>query len=96
MSNREYPMTKGSPVYDLEDRLIEFAVAIIKLTESLPRTRAGKHVGGQLLRSGTSPASNYGEAQGAESRSDFIHKMRLSLKELRETRVWLKIIEKTK
>ncbi len=89
-------MTKGSPVYDLEDRLIEFAVAIIKLTESLPRTRAGKHVGGQLLRSGTSPASNYGEAQGAESRSDFIHKMRLSLKELRETRVWLKIIEKTK
>ena len=61
-------MTKGSPVYDLENRLIEFAVAIIKLTESLPSTRAGKHIGGQLLRSGTCPASNYGEAQGAESR----------------------------
>jgi len=62
----------------------------------LPKTKVGKHVGWQLLRSGTSPAPNYGEAQGAESRSDFIHKMKICLKELRETRVWLKIIAKTK
>jgi four helix bundle protein len=81
--------------YDLEDRLIEFAVKIIELTESLPKTRVGKHIGGQLLKSGTSPAPNYGEAQGAESRPDFIHKMKVCLKELRETKVWLKIIKKT-
>ena len=80
-------MTKDYHDYDLEDRLIEFAVRIIALIESLPKTKVGKHVGGQLLRSGTSPAPNYGEAQGAESRSDFIHKMKICLKELRETRV---------
>ena len=78
--------------YDLEDRLIEFAVRIIQLAESLPSTRAGRHISGQILRSGTSPAPNYGEAQAAESRSDFIHKMKVCLKELRETKVWLKMI----
>jgi len=88
-------MTKDYHDYNLEDRLIEFAVRTIILIESLPKTKVGKHVGGQLLRSGTSPAPNYGEAQGAESRSDFIHKMKICLKELRETRVWLKIIGKT-
>ena len=81
--------------YDLEERLIDFAVRIIKLAEVLPNTYIGNHVKGQILRSGTSPASNYGEAQGAESRLDFIHKIKLSLKELKETRVWLKIIIKT-
>ena len=80
--------------FDLEDRLIDFAVRIIQLTESLPKTKAGRHITGQLIRSGTSPASNYGEAQGAESRSDFIHKMKVCLKELRETKVWLKMIVK--
>ena len=80
--------------YDLEDRLIEFAVKIIELAESLPNTRAGRHISGQILRSGTSPAPNYGEAQAAESRSDFIHKMKVCLKELRETKVWLKMIVK--
>jgi four helix bundle protein len=89
-------MTKGYHDYDLEDRLIDFAVRIIALIESLPKTKVGKHVGRQLLRSGTSPAPNYGEAQGAESRPDFIHKMKICLKELRETRVWLKIIGKAK
>jgi len=88
-------MTKDYHEYDIEDRLIDFAVRIIALIESLPKNKVGKHVGGQLLRSGTSPAPNYGEAQGAESRSDFIHKMKICLKELRETRVWLKIIGKT-
>lgn len=80
--------------YDLEDRLIEFAVLVYKIAERLPATRVGNHVGGQLIRCGTSPAPNYGEAQGAESRKDFIHKMRVCLKELRETRVWLKFIKK--
>jgi len=80
--------------YDLEDRLIEFAVKIVQLAESLPNTRAGRHISGQILRSGTSPAPNYGEAQAAESRSDFIHKMKVCLKELRETKVWLKMIVK--
>ena len=81
-------------MFDLEDRLIDFAVRIIRLTKSLPKTKVGSYVMGQLIRSGTSPAPNYGEAQGAESRSDFIHKMKIALKELRETRVWLLIISR--
>jgi len=80
--------------YDLEERFIDFAVLIIDLVEALPDRRAATHVGGQLLRSGTSPAPNYGEAQGAESRRDFVHKMKVVLKELKESRVWLKIIRK--
>ena len=78
--------------YDLEERLIDFAVRIIRMAESLPKTKVGNHVSGQLVRCGTSPAPNYGEAQGAESRADFIHKMKVCLKELRETRVRLLII----
>ena len=78
--------------YDLEGRLIDFAVRIIRTAESLPKTKIGQHITGQLIRSGTSPAPNYGEAQSAESRADFIHKMKLSLKELRETKVWLQMI----
>ena len=69
----------------LEERLISFAVRIIKLSGCLPRTAAGKHIAGQILRSGTSPAPNYGEARGAESRADFVHKIRVVLKELNET-----------
>ena len=80
--------------YDLQDRLVEFAVRIIKLSEALPDTRSGRHVSSQILRSGTSPAPNYAEGQSAESSSDFIHKLKISLKELRETEVWLKIIGK--
>ena len=85
---------KEEKKYDLEDRLIDFAVRIIRLAQSLPKTEVGKHISGQILRSGTSPAPNYGEAQGAESQADFIHKMRICLKELRETNVWLRIIER--
>ncbi|MFC1898139.1 four helix bundle protein [Candidatus Cloacimonadota bacterium] len=81
--------------FDLQDRFIDFAVRIIHLSEKLPNTKAGKHISYQLLRSGTSPASNYGEAQSAESRADFIHKLKIALKELRETEVWLKIIVRT-
>ena len=78
--------------YDLEKRLIDFAVRVIGVVESLPNTRAGNHIASQLIRSGTSPAPNYGEAQSAESRNDFIHKIKIVLKELRETKVWLEII----
>jgi four helix bundle protein len=74
--------------------LIDFAVGIIKLAESLPKTRTGNHIAGQILRSGTSPAPNYGEAHSAELNQDFIHKMKVCLKELRETRVLLIMITK--
>ena len=84
-----------SRTYDLEDRLINFAVNIIKLTETLTPTKAGNHLAGQILRSGTSPALNYGEAQSAESNKDFLHKMKVVLKELRETLVCLKILFKS-
>ncbi len=80
--------------YDLQKRLIEFAVRVLDVVESLPNSRAGNHVAGQLIRSGTSPAPNYGEAQSAESPKDFIHKMKVALKELRETLVWLLIIQR--
>ncbi len=73
--------------FDLQERLIGFAVRVINVVEALPGDRIGNHIGGQLLRSGTSPAANYGEAQSAESRRDFLHKMKVALKELRETHV---------
>ncbi len=79
--------------FDLEDRLIEFSALIIDIVETLPITRVGNHIAGQLLRSGTAAAPDYGEAQGAESRRDFIHKLKIGLKELRETRVWLKLLK---
>ena len=78
--------------FDLEERFIDYAVRIINVTEKLPGTKAGTHISSQLVRSGTSPAPNYGEAQSAESVNDFIHKIKVSLKELRESKVWLKII----
>ena len=81
--------------YDLQERLIQFAVLIIKITDSLFDTRAGNHIGGQLVRSGTHPALHYGEAQSAESRQDFIHKFKVLLKELRETKNALVIIKIT-
>jgi len=85
-------MSKERRIFDLEERLIDFAVRIIRISDSLPKTKVGNHIAGQLIRCGTSPASNYGEAQSAESRSDFIHKMKICLKELRETRIWLLMI----
>ena len=80
---------------ELEERLIDFAVRIVKLSSGLPKTPAGKHIAGQILRSGTSPAPNYGEARGAESHADFIHKLRIVLKELNETSIWLRMIERS-
>ncbi|MDD2520977.1 MAG: four helix bundle protein [Kiritimatiellae bacterium] len=82
--------------FDLEERLINYSVRIIRLSEALPDTKAGRHVASQILRSGTSPAPNYGEAQSAESKADFVHKVKIALKELKETRIWLKVISKAK
>ena len=80
--------------YDLQDRLVDYAVRIMKLSEALPDTKAGKHVSAQVLRSGTSPAPKHAEAQSAESMADFVHKLKIALKELRETQIWLRIIAK--
>ena len=80
--------------YDLSERLVEFASNMIQIATALPSTFAGNHLANQLVKSGTSPALNYGEAQGAESRNDFIHKLKIALKELRETHCCLRIIQK--
>ena len=78
--------------FDLEERLVKLSVLIIEIASELPNTKAGNHLAGQIIRSGTSVSLNYGEAQAGESRKDFIHKMKVVLKELRETFVCLKII----
>src|SRR6266568_3556747 len=88
--------SKSKSVYDLEDRLLEFAANIVELTESLPNTRAGNHIAGQLLRCGPSSLSNHGEVEAAESRRDFLHKLRICLKELRETKRWLRLVGRVK
>ena len=81
---------------DLEERLINFSVLIIEIIDEMPNKRAANHLAGQLVRSGTSPSLNYGEAQSAESRKDFVHKIKVVLKELRESFVCLKIIKRAK
>ncbi len=83
-----------SKKYDLEERLLDFSISIIDLVELLPDNRTCNHLGSQLLRSGTSPALTYGEAQAAESKRDFTHKLGIILKELRETSINLKILHR--
>ena len=80
---------------DLLERLINFAARVGKVVDALPDTRMGRHIGSQLVRSGTSPAPNYEEGCAAESRADFVHKLSISLKELRESRTWIRLIIKT-
>ena len=80
--------------FDLEDRLFEFSARVIRLVDALPNTRASNHIAGQLLRCGTSPYGNHGEVEAAESRKDFVHKLRVCLKELKETRRWLRLLQK--
>ncbi|MGH8094570.1 MAG: four helix bundle protein [Chthoniobacterales bacterium] len=86
--------TKEQTRYDLEERLLKHAVRVIRLVDALPSTRAGRHVADQLLRCGTSPLANHGELQCAESRKDFIHKLGICLKEIREARRWLRLIHR--
>ena len=80
--------------FDLDERLLHFAVAITSVVESLPDSKICNHLGGQLLRSGTLPSLNYGEAQAVESKRDFIHKLGIILEELRETINCLKILDR--
>jgi four helix bundle protein len=80
------------PFEELSDRLIDFGARVGKVVDALPGTRLGRHIAGQMVRSGTAPAPNYEEACAAESKADFIHKLRIALKELRETRCWLRLI----
>lgn len=86
-------MAKGD---DIQERLINFSVGIIQLSEKLPDSHSGRHIAGQLLRCGTSPASNYGEARGAESKRDFTHKLGVVLKELNESAIWLETVRRSK
>jgi four helix bundle protein len=85
---------KKTALFDLEDRLLESSARIIRLVDALPSTRAANHVAGQLLRCGTSPYGNHGEVEAAESRRDFVHKLRICLKELKESRRWLRLLQK--
>ncbi len=80
--------------FDLESRFIDYSIRISNIVDEIENSKLGNHISGQLIRSGTSPALNYGEAQGAESRKDFVHKMKVILKELKESRVCLKIVER--
>ena len=80
---------------ELSERLIDFAARVGKVVDVLPETRMGRHIAGQLVRCGTSPAPNYEEARAAESRADFIHKLGICLKELRESRCWIRLIVRT-
>jgi four helix bundle protein len=82
---------ENKPRFDLEDRLLEFSARIIRLVDALPNTRAANHLAGQLLGCGTSPYGNHGEVEAAESRKDFVHKLKICLKELKETRRWLRL-----
>ncbi len=91
-AQRSKKESNGATGFDLEERLLNYAAEIVRLTDQLPANRAGNHVASQLLRSGTSPLPNHGEAQGAESRADFVHKLSICLKELRESRRWLRLI----
>jgi len=84
------------PPFDLEDRLLGFSARIIRLVDALPNTRAANYLAGQLLRSGTSPYGNHGEVEAAESRKDFVHKLKICLKELKETRRWLRLVNNSK
>jgi four helix bundle protein len=94
-SEAEYEARRGNirkTKFDLEDRLLEFAVRLTKLVDSLPNSRTGNHVAGQLLRCGTSPFANHGEVHAAESLKDFVHKLGICFKELKEVRRWLRFI----
>ena len=80
---------------DIQERLIDFAVEVLRFCSEFPKGQAARHISGQLLRCGTAPAPNYGEARGAESTNDFVHKLGITLKELNETGIWLEIIKRS-
>jgi four helix bundle protein len=91
---QDAPRNAKDQRYDLEERLLDYAVRIVRLVEALPPTRAGRHIADELLRCGTSPLANHGDVQGAESRKDFIHKLSIRFKEMRESKRWLRLIHR--
>jgi four helix bundle protein len=96
-TDAERPSTaNGKRKYDLENRLLNYAVMILKVVEQLPNTRTGNHIAGQLVRCGTSPLPNHGEAEAAESAADFAHKLKICLKEFRESKRWLLLIQRAR
>jgi four helix bundle protein len=90
--NRQSSIRVGS---DIAERLLRFAVAVVRLTSQLPKDAAGRHVASQILRSATSGGANYEEARAAESRGDFVHKVAVAAKEVRETVFWLAVIQRS-
>src|SRR5262245_35072762 len=93
MSAIESSMVSQFRANALEERLVQFAVDIVTIAGQLPQNPQAKHIGSQILRSGTAAAPNYGEARAAESRADFVHKLKICLKELNETAIWLRILQ---
>ena len=87
---------KNTLADQIEDRLIDFGAQVIFLAGKLPPSRPAQHIAQQMLRSGTSPAPNYGEVRGAESRADFVHKLNIALKELNETKIWLRMAHRAR
>ena len=96
MRKKEYKVAEQRRAYDLSERFLKFAALIIEIIKKLPANLAGRRIGDQLFRAGTSTGANYEEACGAESKKGFIHKLGITLKELRETYYWLKLIRITK
>src|SRR5262245_17630464 len=86
-------MVQNARADELERRLVQFAVDIVSLIGQFPQNFQSRHIATQLLRSGTAAAPNYGEARAAESRADFVHKLKIALKELNETAIWLRIVQ---
>ena len=99
-SNAQRSTSNAQPAsklrFDLEDRLLGFSARIIRLADSLPNTRAANHIAGQVLRCGTSPYANQSEVEAAESRKDFIHKLKVCLKELKESRRWVRLLSRAR
>jgi four helix bundle protein len=99
-SNAQRSTSNAQPAsklrFDLEDRLLGFSARIIRLADSLPNTRAANHIAGQVLRCGTSPYANRSEVEAAESRKDFIHKLKVCLKELKESRRWVRLLSRAR
>ena len=81
---------------DIAERLLEFAVAVLELTTRLPANSPGRHLASQLVLAGTAGGAHYEEVRGAESRADFVHKIRFAAKEVRESRYWLNVIQRAK
>ena len=96
VNGKQKTENEGMKGDDIAERLLKFAVAVLELTTRLPASSPGRHLASQLVRAGTAGGAHYEEARGAESRADFVHKIRLAAKEVRESRYWLNVIQRAK